>query len=249
MSARGGEKGPPLAAGLLAALLVCAPAGAQAGERYWYLGGGVGYANASTELSDLAPVPVPCAPRDCESSIDDDALSAGLFAGFQYNENAAVEMGFVSLPDTYTLRVTDPNFPQPARLDVDQDSRAVALRGVFTLPWRQLTSSPAMAAISMSAVAGVTYWETESEFEVNTTGALGGSSLRTESKQTGFDLTFGARLNYDLDRNVRLSGAWDHYRELGDSSVAAPSTVPPLEVRSVRSPVNVFSLNMSYRFR
>lgn len=218
-------------------------------DGFFYLGAGAGYQRSDPKLTRFSPVPVPCAPRDCVESVDDDAISWSLFGGYQLNRYVAVEAAFTKLPDSYKVRIVDPNFPQPALLSVDQDSEAVTLRGVFTLPMREVSAHPLMDPVSLSAVVGISHWRSDSRFVVDATGVAGGSFNSVDNTQHGNDLVVGARVNYDVTEQVRVSGAWDHYRELGRSPVAAPRTVPPLTVQSVSSPVDVFSLNVSYRFR
>ena len=242
------------AAVVAASSSVAAPAAAAGGLSQWipdgffYLGGGVGYQRADAESSRLSPVPVVCAPAPCETSVDDDALSWSLFAGLQITETVALEAAYAKLPDTYRLRLVDPNFPQPALLAVDQDSDALSLRGVFTLPIREVSAHPLLEPVSVSAMLGVAHWRSESVFVVDTRG-VGGAFNRVESEQSGNDVVLGARVSYDVSEQIRVSGAWEHYRGLGDAPVAAPRTAPPLSVQTVRSPADVYSISVSYRFR
>lgn len=256
MSSRG--RGTRTVCAVLLAMLAPlagAPAQAAGGLGAWipdgflYLGGGAGVQSSDPEVSRLTTVPVVCAPIACRESLDDEAVSWSLFGGVQLNPHVALELAYADLPDSYRLRLVDPNFPQPALISIDQDSEAFTLRGVFTLPLRDVSDHPLMEPVSLSAVLGISHWRSDSQFVVDTRGVAGGAFNRADSSQHGNDLVLGARVNYDVTEQVRVSGAWDRYRELGRSPIAAPRTVPPLTVQTVRNPVDVFSINVSYRFR
>ena len=134
-------------------------------------------------------------------------------------------------------------------LTVNQDSRAFSLRGVFTLPMSKVSPHPLMKPVSLSAVLGATHWHSESHFAVDATGVPGGARNSVDNAQTGLDVMLGARVNYDVNEQVRVSGGWDRYRRLGRSSVATGSLVPPLRVETVDNAVDVFSVSVSYHFR
>jgi len=75
----------------------------------------------------------------------------------------------------------------------------------------------------------------------------GGARTRVQADSSGNQFTFGARVNYDVNDNVRVIGAWDRYSDLGRSSTAILRAFPAV-VSTVKSDVDVFSLNLVYRF-
>lgn len=230
---------------LLAAVALGPPA-AQARDGFWYLGAGVGALVADPASSRFAATPVVCAPQPCRQEVDDGGHSLTLFAGYQASEYLGIEVGAVSLPDSYSIKLTDPNFPPPTTVDVRQDSDAFFVRGVLGVPLSKVSSHPWLAPVSVSAVAGVSYWQSEATLIVDVTGG-GGARTRVEADSSGNQFTFGARVNYDVNDNVRLIGAWDRYSDLGRSSDAILQTLPAA-VSTVKSDVDVFSLNLVYRF-
>ncbi len=240
--------------------LMLALASAQApAEGFWYLGAGGGLQSSDTELSRASSTPLSCqAPftvpfASCVVETDEESLSLSVFGGYQATPYLGIELGFVNLPDSYLLRVTDPSpaFPVPPSVLVEQDTRAAFLRGVLTLPMSHLSSHRWLVPVSASAVFGAVRWSSEASLAVDVVDGLTGRIVRTstaDGKQSGTDLTFGARVNYDFTEQVRLSAAWDRYMDLGANSVAISST-RPLQVGSVATDVDVFSVNLSYRFR
>lgn len=229
----------------LAVLAVAQPA-AQARDGFWYLGAGAGVLAADPASSRFATTPVVCAPLGCRQDADDGGNALTLFAGYQASEYLGIEVGAVSLPDSYSIKLTDPNFPPPTTVDVQQDSDAFFVRGVLGLPLSTLSAHPWLAPVSVSAVAGISYWQSDVTLVVDVTGG-GGQRTRVQADSSGNQFTFGARLNYDINDNVRLIGAWDRYSDLGRSPAAILRTFPAA-VSTVKTDVDVFSLNLVYRF-
>jgi len=248
-----------LGIGILLAF-AAAPASAQIAS--WYLGAGAGTLQAQASISKMRQPPATCSvplPLGCTSSVDDSSVSFSGFGGVEVNEYVAFEVGYADLPGSYNVRLDDPNFPSPAYLDVQQDSEAFFFRSVLTLPLRELASapSPTLQKISVSAVLGFSHWRSDTDQVIDITGARGGFASSASHRASGNNLTFGARLNYDVTEAVRVSGAWDRYQDLGNSSTAVigpifDPTRPPFRttpVNSVDDDVDVFSLNLIYRFK
>jgi len=242
----------------LAAMLVFAmPADGEA-DGFWYLGAGAGHAAADPKR-DRFSNPLPSCRRpaftvpfaDCRVDEDDGDASWSLFAGYQATEYLALELAFQTLPDSYDVRVTDPAAPQPGFSRVSQDSEAISLRGVLTLPLRRVSAWPALEPVSVSGVVGIAHWNSDVRFVLDSTGSPAGTRIALDNTQTGNDLMLGVRLNYDVTDQIRVTGAWDHYRDLGVSDVAVQSSrfVPPTEVRTVSTSMDVLSVLVSYRFR
>jgi hypothetical protein len=228
-------------------VLVALAVPAHARNGFWYLGAGVGALDADPSSSRFSATPVVCAPQECRQDIDDGGGSLTIFAGYQASEYLGIEVGAVSLPDNFNIRVTDPNFPPPTTVEVEQDSDAFFVRGVLGLPLSKLSAHPWLAPLSVSAVLGVSHWSSEVTLVVDVTGG-GGQRTRVESDSTGNQLVYGARVNYDINANVRLTGAWDRYSDLGRSTSAILRTFPAV-VSTVKSDADVYSLNLIYRFR
>ena len=250
------------------ALLIFALAPVHAREPAFYLGVGAGLLKAQSAISKLSEPAITCVRAvgpgvpvartlTCDKTTDDTALSIGGFAGYDFNEHVAFELGFVNLPKSYHAKLVDPNFVQPGQIEVEQDSKALFLRTVFTLPLGDLTASSLLDKASVSAVLGLAHWRTESILDIDLTGATNGFRSRSKQRDSGNSLTFGARVNYDLTDAVRVSAAWDRFMDLGERSSAVPRpianpTLPPFRVSPVNTvdeAVDVFSLNLTYRFR
>jgi len=251
-----------LAAVVLLALALPAAGADSADGHRWYVGGGIGFAHPQNRLSRLIQPRISCVQpalgrlQECVRTSGDDEFTGTVFGGFQYNRYLALEVGYTDLPDTYNVRLVDPNVPSPAVIDVSQDSRALSVQGVVTLPLSELSPQPLLERLSISAAVGVARWRTGTDLDIDLTGVAGGFRSHADDVDYGTSLVLGARLNYDVTQQVRVSAAWNRFQDLGRSATAlvpplANPNLPPFAgppVNTVRVDVDVFTLNVSYRF-
>jgi len=68
------------------------------------------------------------------------------------------------------------------------------------------------------------------------TSAARSASPSSRRKETNNDITYGAGLQYDLTRQVGVSGEWQRYNKMGGGSIA-------------ETKVDVLSVGVLYRFQ
>ncbi|MFT5450096.1 MAG: hypothetical protein ACI9DC_005299 [Gammaproteobacteria bacterium] len=232
-------------------------------EGSWYLGVSAGTLKSHVETDKFSSPSIAC---DCISTFDDRASSISAFGGYQYNQHVAFEAGFANLPDSYNVRLVSYKDQQPSYSEIEQDSSALFFRSVVSLPIHDLAPTVALLKdVSIAAVFGVSRWRSEATLNVDSTGfqsrvpasfdTLRGSSQQQDS---GIGLTFGARISYDINEAIRVGAAWDRYANLGESaaglqgaaaSLSAGGTFRAKPISTVREDVDVFSINLIYRFK
>jgi hypothetical protein len=213
-----------------------------------YLGGGIGLQKAGTSVSSFAATPTVCTPIPCKLDVAEHSSAPTIFGGVQFNEYAALEVGYVDLKDTYNVTLIDPNFPPPSLVGVDQDAEQVFLRGVLTLPLRHFELHPWLEPVSLSALIGIARWRSKMSFRADLRGAGLARITRIQQKDRGENLTIGARINYDATQQWRLSLSWDRYSARDQSPVAVLQNFPA-RVSTVKTRVNAHGVNVSYHFR
>ena len=233
------------------------PMQVRAWDGHFYLGLGLGLQQNQAPLSRFPTAAIPCFTKanntirlECRNDTQEQSFAPSVFAGAQFNEYLAVETGYANLPDSYNVRVVNPDFPAPTFVSVEQDSAAFFLRGVVSLPLSKLSSHPWLAPVSISTVAGLTRWRSNAELVADVSGAIPGQAAsRARADQVGRSLTFGARVNYAVSEQIRLSLSWDRFRALGKNPVAALGIGLPPTVGTVKADVDVFAIGASYLFR
>jgi len=220
----------------LAALTLPVMAQEQAGG-YWYGGIGVGRSDNDGENRNIIDVPFAglCTTFPCAS--DDSDTGYKLFAGYQFNELLGLEAEYARLPNTLDVQSVDSTVVPTSTFRVSQDSNVFSLRGVL--------SKRIYSPVSISAVLGASLWR--SDLDASVVG--GGLNIVDSERDYGLSLSFGARINYDFNDNIRLRGSWDRYTNLGDASAGSSIAGPAIIAHTVDTDTDLFSLELVYRFR
>ncbi len=225
---------------MLAAMAVLPAQASDDGRgEHWYGGIGVGQSINDGRNLDITTAPGLCMTFPCHT--DDVGVGSKLFAGYQFNNLFGLEAEYTRLPNTLEVHSVDFTAVPTAILGVSQDSQVLSVRGVLT--------KSIVAPFSVSAVLGASLWKSDMEAKIIQGGAVAAGASDTEQAH-GFSMSFGARINYDLNDNLRLRGAWDRYTNLGEASAATilrPGL--PLVADTVHTNTDLFSIELVYRFR
>jgi len=186
---------------------------ANAGERGWYIGIGLGEIRANYEIADF----------------DDGSVSAGLvdnsdsawkvFGGYQINRYLAIEVGFSDLHNDVDKRTTF------SGISNGTGSRFVSLPGgAVSVDINDITghfvaalgSLPLTRRFDLVAKAGAISWDAQ-----QTTVDL---NQRTHTLN-GTDALFGLGIEYRFDNGIEIRGEVERYFNVGatDQNVAALS--------------------------
>lgn len=179
------------AAGAIAAAAVAGPVLAQ--ERGLYLGGSVGAAEYRNACNAFAP----------GDACDDIDTGFRVFAGYQFNRNAALEIAYVDL-GVAKAEGTVLGVPTSAR----EDGTGFDLTGVISLPLA--------GGLSVFGRLGIYYMR--SQVDINSGGAVS----RSDAWNGGF--TYGAGISFDLWR-LGLRAEWQRYDSAVGGGFAAEDDV------------------------
>lgn len=211
-------------------------------DAHWYAGAGGGYSHNDGQKWQFNQNPRSCGDVVVAPSVvcklkSGDA-SFRFFTGYQFSRHVGVEAQYAILRNTYDARGALSIFSPSTIFTLGQDTRALTLSGTLTVP---VTDD-----FSLTGALGVNHWESRIERKTFPGGTGAIPPFERARKERGLSMTFGARLNYDLTEQFRVRAAWDYYHDVGGSAVArfANGAVETLNVD-----VNMFSLDLVYRFR
>ncbi len=187
------------------------PAAAQAAG--WYGGIGVGqskFKSQSNTCSSLGPILV--SRTSCTFDLKDTGWK--LFGGYQLNEYAAVEAGYLDFGKMKanangTLKNTSTAATGSAEFKAK--SFDVALVG----------SLPVGDDLGIIGRVGLFLWKVEAP--ASATAISGGATSSANPKKTGFDITLGAGVKYDFTKKIGIRAAWDRYKNVGDQPTTGES--------------------------
>ena len=219
-----------------AVLPFLAKADEQAG--YWYAGVGMGRTLNDAKKRDVINPGFAglCTVFPCQ--VKDSDTGYKLFAGYQFTEMMGLEAEYTRLPNTFEVKSVDPTTTPVGIVRASQRSQTFSLRGVLT---KHIYSS-----VSVSAVLGASAWNSDMDASIVGPGL---SQLASEQSH-GLSANFGFRINYDIDKRLRVRGAWDRYTNLGQASSAMIQRVgQPLVADTVHTDTDLFSIDLIYKFR
>ena len=194
-------------AGIAAMVLLAAPAPAEdtSGGR-WYVGGSLG---AATGL-DLCAAVTPgfnTTPGTC----DDSEFAAKVFGGYKFNKYLGAEGALVYLG---TADATGTYLGVPTTVDVY--AGGLELAGMGTIPVTD--------RFGILGKLGVLLWGIRSE-----------TGIGFDRDDDGASLAIGAGLKYDITEHVGVRFEWEHFWDVGNSTIG-------------ESDVDMFTIGGLYRF-
>lgn len=185
-----------LAAGI-AAISGIAAAQMQTQDAGFYLGAAVGQAKAKDVCTELTGV-------GFVGGCDDKDTAWKISAGYQFNKNFGVELGYVDLGE-FTAAGTILGVPVTAKAE----ATGFEVLAVGTIPLAQ--------QFSAYAKAGAFRWD------VDTSATAAGVPVGVGDK--GTDFTFGIGLKYDFTRNASARLEFQRYNNVGEDATTGQSDV------------------------
>ena len=181
---------------MIVAALAIAPA-ASADDSGWYLGAGLGLADTA-DTSQLCCAGFPL----LTGRTDDNKTSWGVAAGYRFNPNIALELGYVDLGE-FTSEVTDATGATDARAAVGFSADGVTLAMIGTFPigkWEPYLK------------AGVFYSNTVLEYS----GSLSGTDFGARITNDDEDALYGIGVRYAVSERLRIYVDSTYFMEVGE---------------------------------
>lgn len=169
-------------AGLVAAMLFAGPATAQMMD--WsaaYIGGSIGQSQAKDACDGAAFAGVTC---------DDKDTAWKIFAGYQFNRNFAVEVGYTDLGEVSA---------SAGGATVSAEATALEVVGIGSIP----------VADRFSVYGKLGLYRGETDLS---------SNFGVSGDESNNDLTFGFGVRFDLSRNAAIRAEWQRYGDVGGDS-------------------------------
>jgi OmpA-OmpF porin, OOP family len=187
------------AVGMLAAgALLAAPAYGQLKDSGFYIGGGLGWSDASIDSAGINAAATAVGFASAATTADDNDTGFKLFAGYQLNRNFAVEVGYANLGKFSTITTTTgPAATISGEVKVENNWFA-DLVGIV----------PFGNNFSFFGRIGLLYSETK----VSAFGAGPGGTVAVNSKEDDISWKAGLGIGYDFTNQFGIRGEWERYR-------------------------------------
>jgi OOP family OmpA-OmpF porin len=203
---------------LAAALLAAAPALAQ--SRGPYLGISGGYSRSDIDTGEINDEARSAGFATASTSADETDTAWKVFAGFQFNRNFALELGYADLGEfSSRTRTTGP----AATVNGEFKAKAWSLDAVGTLPLND--------RFSLLARAGAMYYDLDARAAAVAAGVP--VTVHESDKDVSWKAGLGAQYSFATNLGARLE--WEHYHRLGDADTG-------------KSDVDTISLGLQFRF-
>lgn len=188
-----------------------APGAAQAAG--WYGGIGVGQSKFKSQSSTCASLKPILNPRtSCTFDLKDTGWK--LFGGYQLNEYAAIEAGYLDFGKMKAnANGTLISTSTAATGSAEFKAKSFDVAAVGTMPIGE--------ALGIIGRAGLFLWEVEAPASATTIS--GGTTSSANPKKTGFDITIGAGVKYEFTKKVSMRAVWDRYKNVGDQPTTGES--------------------------
>ena len=185
-----------------------------------YIGGSLGQSRANNvgDCSDVFDIVNSC-------SVKTKDTGWRLFAGYQINQNAAIEGSYVDL-GTFTISGSGRIAGTPVFGNASGSDKAngFSLDAVGTLPVN--------APVGLVGRIGVFAWT----LDASATASGGGISASASDKPKGVSLDFGVGVKYDFDRDIGIRGEFERFTNIGNDTTG-------------KSDIDLISASILYRFR
>lgn len=177
----------------------------------WYGGLSMGQTKIkdfNSLCSDLLTV----LPGGSTCSTDDTDTGWKIFAGNQFNKNAAVEFGYIDLGKG-TASLSGPGVG--GSVSWEAKGFNLALVGIL----------PVDNAFGVLGRIGIFRWDVD----ISASG-LGGSY---SDSATGADLTYGIGVKYDFNKTIGMRAEWERFKDIGDENTTGQGDVDLLSLSLV----------------
>lgn len=152
------------------------------------------------------------------TTCDDKDTAWKIIAGYQFNRNLAVELGYADLGESTASGVVS--------------GVNVSVRAELTA-WEVVAvgSLPLMDRLAIYGKLGLF----RGEVDLSATGTLGGFTASGSGSDSNTDLTFGFGVRYDFTRNLAVRAEWQRYPDVGGDNTG-------------ESDVDLLSVGVLFRF-
>ncbi len=170
-------------------------------DQGFYLGASAGQARTDVPTGEFNDDLLGLGVATARTTSDDKDTGWKLYAGYQFNRNLALELGYADLGKfTLTGVTTGPSI----RAHGDIKVKALSLDAVGI--------APVAGRVALFGKLGVTYWDTD--INVSATGA--GLTDRSSDSDDGFGWKAGLGARFDITRNVGVRLEWERYFRVGE---------------------------------
>jgi OmpA-OmpF porin, OOP family len=177
----------------------------------WYAGVGFGQTKIN-DFNSLCGDILSLLPPGSTCSSDDKDTGWKILAGNQFNQNAAVEFGYIDL-GRGTMSLSGPGVGGTA----NWEATGLNLSLVGTLPVNN--------EFGVLGRIGIFRWD----LDFNVSG-IGGSASGSAS---GTDLTYGVGVKYDFNKTTGMRAEWEKFKDVGDENETGQGDIDLLSLSLV----------------
>ena len=163
----------------------------------WYIGAGVGSTKTDIDNAGINASLIGIGFASAATASDERDTGWKLFAGYQFNPNFAVELGYADLGRYSFSSTTVPAGALSGSVKIENNWSADLL-GIL----------PVGSGFSLFARAGVLY----SEAKGSAAGSGAVAVVQPSFKDDDVNYKLGLGVGYDFANNVGLRGEWERYR-------------------------------------
>lgn len=178
----------------------------------WYAGVGLGQTKIN-DFNSLCGDILSLLPPGSACSSDDKDTGWKILAGNQFNQNAAVEFGYIDLGKG-TIGISG---PPGVGGNAVWEATGFNLALVGTLPVNN--------EFGVLGRIGIFRWD----LDFNVSG-VGGS---TSASASGTDLTYGVGVKYDFNKTIGMRAEWEKFKDVGDENETGQGDIDLLSLSLV----------------
>ena len=191
-----------LLAGIITGL--CFSVNSIARDEGFYVGGTLGYVNLDQDEEQYTGFIIDNGLTG-SVSVDDEDLGWKAFGGYRFNQNFALEVGYVNLGKAVADFMTDT--PDLINSSANSELTGFNISGVV--------SYPIDPQVDIFAKGGIFIWDAET-----TASIISGAGSQTLNSN-GEDAVFGIGALYHLTDDLSLRAEWERYSDIDNADVDA----------------------------
>lgn len=181
-----------------------------------YVVGSVGRSTVDINKANLDNALADAGLGGISSTLDKDDTGYKLMFGYKFNQNFALEGGYVDLgKSTYDVSVTVPA-AATAKFEAEVSGWVVSALGIM----------PLNDKFSVFAKLGTIY----NEVKENGTVTAGGTTYTANTSGRSWKATYGVGTQYEFDKNWGVRAEYERFDKLGDKSDTGEADVDLLSI-------------------
>jgi OOP family OmpA-OmpF porin len=199
---------------MLLSAVALSPLAAQAADSNWYAVLGIGQSTYDVDKSDFDDSAADAGVAISSSKLDDNDTGYKIQAGYKFNENLAVEGGYVDLGRLSLSAELAPDAPiTSGHVGADVKAYGFNIDAVGILPLG--------AGFSVFAKAGAFIAHTESDVSIVASSATTTVKQDTDGSDTSFKPTVGLGLAVDLNETLSVRLEYERFFDVDDDGLDA----------------------------